>query len=343
MRSRNQIHCIYDENGHKTDDAQEIGDKVEEYLKEIFGAEHEFDYDKEVLEIVQMSAVLDEIDHDFLGEYVTSVEITHALALLGMTILARLFYGTQTLGMYYAKLRSSWEELSHYDSFIKWPASAPRLNPDFEYTRVHLQDKTPFPTLEEAHAYCLSNQSRRSPMPPISGIPSETSAMAVRYAYSTPPSVPLQTSHTSSPSLSQLLAASGNSRPSRKKCDYCDKWGHLKTTCHALHGRPAGYQPRPSQSSTHLSADSSVPDSSAFSALSQDKINRFRQLLSVFHTGSFSCSSRPLQVYTRRHPGRQPPIPDCQAFSVAPGLPPAIDSPLSGIEPSPTASILVTN
>ncbi|KAF6168394.1 hypothetical protein GIB67_018234 [Kingdonia uniflora] len=33
--------------------------------------------------------------------------------------------GTETLGMYYARLRSSWEELSHYDSFIEWPASAP--------------------------------------------------------------------------------------------------------------------------------------------------------------------------------------------------------------------------
>ncbi|KAF6153452.1 hypothetical protein GIB67_030604, partial [Kingdonia uniflora] len=41
---------------------------------------------------------------------------------------------------------------------------------------------------------------------------------------------------------------------------------------------------------------------------------------------------------------RQPPIPDCQTSFVAPGLPPAIDSPLSGIgiEPSPTASIPVT-
>ncbi|KAF6153870.1 hypothetical protein GIB67_001103 [Kingdonia uniflora] len=183
--------------------------------------------------------------------------------------------------MYYARLRSSWEELSHYDSFIEWPASAPSekvyippttaeiyakivektrvfqflagLNPDFEYARVHLLDRTPFPTLEEAHVYCLFDQSRRSPMPPISGISSETSAMAIRYAYPAPPSVPSQTSHTSSPSLSQLPA-----------------------------------------------------------------------------------------VYTRRHPGRQPPIPDCQASSIAPGLPPAIDSLLSSIEPSPTASIPVT-
>ncbi|KAF6165553.1 hypothetical protein GIB67_006443 [Kingdonia uniflora] len=82
---------------------------------------------------------------------------------------------TQTLGMYYARLRSSWEEISHYDSFIEWPASAPTekvsipptaaeiyakivektrvfqflagLNPDFEYARVHLLDRTPFPTL----------------------------------------------------------------------------------------------------------------------------------------------------------------------------------------------------
>ncbi|KAF6137482.1 hypothetical protein GIB67_027869 [Kingdonia uniflora] len=30
------------------------------------------------------------------------------------------------------------------------------LNLDFEYARVHLLDRTPFPTLEEAHAYCLS-------------------------------------------------------------------------------------------------------------------------------------------------------------------------------------------
>ncbi|KAF6158616.1 hypothetical protein GIB67_040130 [Kingdonia uniflora] len=209
--------------------------------------------------------------------------------------------GTQTLRMYYARLRSSWEELSHYDSFIEWPAREPSenvpilpmtseiyakivektqvfqflggLNPDFEYARVHLLDKTPFPTLEEAHTYCISDQSRRSPMPPISGIPSETSAMVVRYAYPVPPSVPSQTSHTSSPSLYPLPAASGNSRPSRKKCDYCGKWGHLKTTCHSLHGRPTAYQPRPSQSSTHLSVDSSVPDSSAFSAFSKDEIN----------------------------------------------------------------------
>ncbi|KAF6171657.1 hypothetical protein GIB67_042172, partial [Kingdonia uniflora] len=156
---------------------------------------------------------------------------------------------TQTLGMYYARLRSSWEELFHYDSFIEWLASAPSkkilippmiveiyakivektrvfqflagLNLDLEYARVHLLDKTPFPTLEEAHAYCLSDQSRRSSMPPISGIPSETSAMAVRYAYPAPSSVPSQTSHTSSPSLFPLPAASDNSRPPRKKCDYC--------------------------------------------------------------------------------------------------------------------------
>ncbi|KAF6151023.1 hypothetical protein GIB67_016501 [Kingdonia uniflora] len=128
--------------------------------------------------------------------------------------------------------RSSWEELSHYDSFIKWPANAPSekippppteieiyvkimektrlfqflpgLNPDFEYARVHLLDMTPFLTLEEAHTYYLSNQSHRSPMPPISRIPSETSAMAARYAYLIPLSVPSQTSQTSSPSLSPL-------------------------------------------------------------------------------------------------------------------------------------------
>ncbi|KAF6164319.1 hypothetical protein GIB67_029202 [Kingdonia uniflora] len=249
--------------------------------------------------------------------------------------------GTQNLGMYYARLRSSWEELSYYDSFIEWSASAPSekvpippmaaeiytkivektwvfqflagLNPDFEYARVHLLDRTHFPTLEEAHAYCLFDQSCRSPMTPISGIPSETFTMAARYAYLAPPLVPLQTSHTSSPNLSPLPAAFSNSRPLRKKCDYCGKWGHLKTTCHALHGRPAGYQPRPSQSLTHLSAVSSTPNSSA--------------LVFSLRMKSTGC---------------QPPILDCQASSIALGLPPAINSPLSGIEPSPTTFIPVT-
>ncbi|KAF6173571.1 hypothetical protein GIB67_022930, partial [Kingdonia uniflora] len=161
--------------------------------------------------------------------------------------------------MHYARLRLSWEELSHYDSFIEWPASAlsekvlilptaveiyakivektrvfqflAGLNPDIEYVRVYLLNKTHFPTLEEVHAYCLSDQSRQSHMPIISRIPSKTSAMAIRYAY---------------------------------------------------------------------------------------------------------------LVYSRRHPGCQPPTLDCQASSVAPGLPPAIDSSLSSIEPSPTASIPVT-
>ncbi|KAF6152437.1 hypothetical protein GIB67_035505, partial [Kingdonia uniflora] len=122
------------------------------------------------------------------------------------------------------------------------------LNPDFEYVRVHLLDMTHFLTLEEAHAYCLSDQSRRLPMPTISRILSETSAMAIRYAYPATPSVPSQTSHTSSPSLSQLPTA-------------------------------------------------------------------------------FGCQSL---------------TPDCQTSSVAPGLLPAIDSPLSGIESSPTASMPIT-
>ncbi|KAF6168391.1 hypothetical protein GIB67_018231 [Kingdonia uniflora] len=98
-------------------------------------------------------------------------------------------------------------------------------------------------------------------MPPISRIPSETSAMVVCYAYLVPLSVPSQTSQTSSPSLSPLPAASGNSRPSRKKYDYC------------------------------------------------------------------GCQS-----FTT----------DCQVSSVPPGPPPTTDSPLSGIEPSPTSSIPVT-
>ncbi|KAF6173887.1 hypothetical protein GIB67_039838 [Kingdonia uniflora] len=48
------------------------------------------------------------------------------------------------------------------------------------------------------------------------------------------------------------------------------------------------------------------------------------------------------EIYTRRHLGRQPPILDYKVSSVALGLPPAINLPLSGIEPSPTASIPVT-
>ncbi|KAF6165589.1 hypothetical protein GIB67_021859 [Kingdonia uniflora] len=124
------------------------------------------------------------------------------------------------------------------------------LNPDFEYAQVHLLDGTPFLTLEEAHAYCLSDQSRRSPMSPISGIPLKT----FYYGYPLPLSVP---------------------------------------------------------------CESPIPPLVSPSV------------------------SHPLQVYTRRHLGRQPTTPDCQSSSVTPGLPPATDSPLSGNEPSTTASILV--
>ncbi|KAF6162674.1 hypothetical protein GIB67_013288 [Kingdonia uniflora] len=216
--------------------------------------------------------------------------------------------GTQTLGMYYARLRSSWEKLSHYDSFIEWLASAPSEKVPIPLTTTKIYAKIVEKTQvfqflvglnPDFEGICiLSLRSELSvTMPPISGIPSETSAMAIHYAYPAPPSVPSQSSHTSSPSLSPLPTASGNFRFSRKKCDYCGKWGHLKTTCHALHGRPAGYQPRPSQSSAHLSADSSVPDSSAFSALSQDEISRFRQLLSMSsipaasHAGNFASAN----------------------------------------------------
>ncbi|KAF6144224.1 hypothetical protein GIB67_004897 [Kingdonia uniflora] len=129
------------------------------------------------------------------------------------------------------------------------------LNPDFEYARVYLLDWTPFPTLEE------------------------TFVMAVRYAYPAPPSVLSQISHTSSPSLSSLPAASEDlSSPS---------------------------DPLPL----------SVPCESPIPPLVSPSV------------------SRPLQVYTRRHPGRQPPTPDCQVSSVAPGLPPATDSPLSDLVP----------
>ncbi|KAF6174350.1 hypothetical protein GIB67_040843 [Kingdonia uniflora] len=52
------------------------------------------------------------------------------------------------------------------DSVLQFLAG---INPDFEYARIHLLDMTHFPTLEETHTYCLSDQSRRSPMSLISG------------------------------------------------------------------------------------------------------------------------------------------------------------------------------
>ncbi|KAF6150764.1 hypothetical protein GIB67_020847 [Kingdonia uniflora] len=140
--------------------------------------------------------------------------------------------------MYYTRLRSSWDELSHYDSFIEWSASAPSEMVSISPTTTEIYAKI----VEKTRVFWFL-AVRNSDFE----IPSETSAMAVRYAYPAPPSVPSQTSHTSSPSISSLPAASG----------------------------------------------------------------------------------------------RQPPTPDCQASSVAPGLPPAIDSPLSGVEPSPAASIPV--
>ncbi|KAF6142567.1 hypothetical protein GIB67_039531 [Kingdonia uniflora] len=156
--------------------------------------------------------------------------------------------------MYYARLRSSGEESSHCDSFIEWSASAPSENV-----------LTP-PTVAEIYAKIVEKtQSRRSPMPPNSGIPSETSVTVIHYAYPVQPSVPSQTAQSSSLSLSLLPAASGNSSPPRKKGDY--------------------------------------------------------------------CVSRPLQVYNRRHPGRQPSTPDSQASPISPGLPPIADSPFDDDRP----------
>ncbi|KAF6147076.1 hypothetical protein GIB67_036795 [Kingdonia uniflora] len=125
--------------------------------------------------------------------------------------------------MYYARLRSSWEELSHYDSFTEWPTSAPSENVPIPPTATEIYVKIVEKTRVFQFLAGLNpdfEYSRRSPIPPISGIPSETSALVVHYAYPAPPSVPSQTSHTSSPSLSPLPAAFGNSRLSRKKCDY---------------------------------------------------------------------------------------------------------------------------
>ncbi|KAF6152140.1 hypothetical protein GIB67_031462 [Kingdonia uniflora] len=63
----------------RIDNAQEIGEKVIEYFKGIFGAEHEFEYDREVLKRVHLPIILDDTNHDFFGEDVTGVEITPSL------------------------------------------------------------------------------------------------------------------------------------------------------------------------------------------------------------------------------------------------------------------------
>ncbi|KAF6160171.1 hypothetical protein GIB67_016607 [Kingdonia uniflora] len=139
--------------------------------------------------------ILEEVKHEFLAcgkdfDYLNPQEILVQDAVQphggGRNFRIYMYTGYSDFGMYYARLRSSWEELSHSDSFIEWPASAPSenihpppttaaeiyakiaektrvfqflagLNPDFEYAQVHLLDRTPFPTPKEAHAYCLSD------------------------------------------------------------------------------------------------------------------------------------------------------------------------------------------
>ncbi|KAF6155805.1 hypothetical protein GIB67_039136 [Kingdonia uniflora] len=72
-----------------------------------------------------------------------------------------------------------------------------------------------------------------------------------------------------------------------------------------LHNLPLGYPPRPSQSSTHLSADSSSPDSYALSVLSPDEISRFRQIFSlsstsaVSHAGNFASGNNVFHLRIR--------------------------------------------
>ncbi|KAF6168352.1 hypothetical protein GIB67_018192 [Kingdonia uniflora] len=109
------------------------------------------------------------------------------------------FKGTQTMGMYYSKLRSSWEEVSHYDSFINSRASAPSTEVPTLPTAIEIYAKI----VEKTRVFQFLTG-----LNPDFEIPSETSAMIVCYAYMVLSPVPLQTSQTSSPSISPLPAAS---------------------------------------------------------------------------------------------------------------------------------------
>ncbi|KAF6146715.1 hypothetical protein GIB67_009001 [Kingdonia uniflora] len=102
-------------------------------------------------------------------------------------------------------------------------------------------------------------ESRQSPMPPISGILSETFAMAVCYAYSIPPSVPSQTSHTSSPSLSPLPAASGlYSTTSRTPTPYTTLPNILCSSKFATDSPLLGIEPSPTSSIPVTTDDDSL-------------------------------------------------------------------------------------
>ncbi|KAF6148006.1 hypothetical protein GIB67_024181 [Kingdonia uniflora] len=161
------------------------------------------------------------------------------------------------------------------------------LNPEFEYARVHLLDRTPFPNLEEDYAYCLSDQIRRFTLPSIIATPPDISAMAAQF--------PRQLLSIAPGFLPLPDRQSTSGQQHLKKCDHYGKWEHLKATCHSLHGRPPAPQQWPinSQLTANMVNNAPVQDSSPFDSLTQEEIRRFRQLLLHLSCTDFLlCSHR---------------------------------------------------
>ncbi|KAH7570727.1 hypothetical protein JRO89_XS05G0167500 [Xanthoceras sorbifolium] len=155
-------------------------------------------------------------------------------------------HGTQSPGTYYGSFDWPEKELSLYDSFIDWLASAVGATTPLPSTTVEIYENT----MEKNRVFQF-----------LAGLNSEFEY--ARDAYASYPS-----------GFQQFLPI--------KKCDRCGKWGYLKATCHALHDRPPGYQSPLSQPAANFSANFSVQESSASSSLSQDEINSPRsQAVSV--------------------------------------------------------------
>lgn len=127
------------------------------------------------------------------------------------------------------------DRIIQYELQIKLSQFLMGLNDQFMSTRGQILLMQPLPDLSQAYAMLLQDENQRNNVHNIS-IPSDNLAMNVRFSQNT--------HHKSSTPIRQ-----NDKKGNDVVCDYCNKSGHDREVCYALHGYPEWHklygQPKP--------------------------------------------------------------------------------------------------